>query len=55
MAFEKVPLKRDCEAAMIPSGEKVIVPEGSSVEIRQSLGGSYTVLTGVRYDGKNFT
>jgi probable FeS assembly SUF system protein SufT len=36
---------RDCEAVMIPSGEKIILTSGSTVWMTQSLGGSYTVMT----------
>jgi probable FeS assembly SUF system protein SufT len=36
---------RDCEAVMIPSGEKITLPRGSTVWRTQSLGGSYTVMT----------
>ena len=36
---------RDCEAAQIPSGQKVMLPAGSRVTVTQSLGGSYTVTT----------
>lgn len=38
-------LSRDCEAVLIPSGEKVALPAGSQVWVTQSLGGSYTVMT----------
>ncbi len=36
-------LTRDCEAIMIPSGDRVTLPEGTRVFITQTLGGSYTV------------
>lgn len=42
---EPISLSRDCDAIMIPSGDKVTLPAGSQVWIRQSLGGSYTVMT----------
>jgi probable FeS assembly SUF system protein SufT len=42
---ESVKLKRDCEAAQIPSGFKMMLPAGSEVRITQSLGGAYTVIT----------
>jgi probable FeS assembly SUF system protein SufT len=46
MTDEKpIALKRDCEAIMIPSGEKVQLTAGSSVWITQALGGSFTVMT----------
>ena len=38
-------LKRDCPAVMIPSGEKITLPAGTSVWITQSLGGGYTLMT----------
>ena len=52
---ELITLRRDCEAAQIPSGEKVMLPEGTQVRVTQSLGGAYTVTTstarpGVRRD-----
>ncbi len=37
-------LKRDCQAALIPSGEPITLLAGEPVSITQSLGGSYTVL-----------
>jgi len=40
---EPVILRRACEAAMIPAGTRVIVPEGTEVNVAQSLGGSFTV------------
>ncbi|MEO8429975.1 MAG: putative Fe-S cluster assembly protein SufT [Acidobacteriota bacterium] len=48
---------REIEATEIPSGMKIRIPEGSSVAITQSLGGSYTILTPYGYmarvDGKD--
>jgi probable FeS assembly SUF system protein SufT len=41
---ERVTLKRDVEAILIPAGTPVAFPEGSEVRITQSLGGSYTVV-----------
>ena len=41
----EITLTRECEAAEIPNGGKVVLPAGSPVRIMQSLGGSYTVLT----------
>jgi probable FeS assembly SUF system protein SufT len=53
---EEVVVSRTCEAVMIPSGERVIVPEGAHATIAQSLGGSYTLITErglmVRVSGK---
>ena len=48
---------REIEATEIPSGIKIRIPEGTSLAITQSLGGSYTVLTPYGYmarvDGKD--
>ena len=56
---EWIPLNRDCEAIRIPSGEKVILPQGTEVMIMQNMGGSYTVATDegtwVRIAGKDGT
>jgi probable FeS assembly SUF system protein SufT len=41
----EISLTRDCDAIQIPSGHPVILPEGMSVIITQSLGGTYTVAT----------
>ena len=38
-------LTRDCEAVWIPSGDAVTLPKGMTVRVKQSLGGSYTVIT----------
>lgn len=38
-----VELKRDCEATAIPAGTLTTLPEGTPVDITQTLGGSYTV------------
>src|SRR5437867_436284 len=40
-----IKLRRDCEALLIPSGEKVTLNKDSSVVVTQALGGSYTVMT----------
>jgi len=40
---EPVILNRACAAAMIPSGTPVVIPEGTAVNMAQSLGGSFTV------------
>ncbi len=42
---QPIALLRDCEAVLIPSGEKVRLPAGSQLRVTQSLGGSFTVLT----------
>ena len=53
---EEVVVSRNCEAVMIPSGEKVLVPVGAHATITQSLGGTYTLITDrglmVRVSGK---
>jgi len=38
-------LSRDCEAILIPSGQKTTIPAGTQGVITQSLGGSYTIAT----------
>jgi probable FeS assembly SUF system protein SufT len=38
-------LSRDCEAVQIPGGERCTLPQGTSVAIAQTLGGTYTVQT----------
>ena len=43
---EPVSLIRDVQAVMIPAGNRVIIPEGTAVQVAQSLGGSYTVYLG---------
>jgi probable FeS assembly SUF system protein SufT len=53
---EPIPLLRGCEAAVIPSGEKVGLVAGTPVTLTQSLGGSYTVVADgrlARIDGKD--
>jgi probable FeS assembly SUF system protein SufT len=42
---EEVTFSRNTEAIMIPSGERVLVPQGAQATITQSLGGAYTVIT----------
>ena len=53
---EEVTLTRNTDAVMIPSGERVLIPEGAHATITQSLGGSYTLITDrglmVRISGK---
>ena len=53
---ETVTLTRDCEAILIPAGNKITLSTGSQVMITQSLGGSYTVIANgvmARIDGKD--
>lgn len=40
---EPVTLARDCDAVLIPMGERVALPEGTSGFITQALGGSFTL------------
>jgi probable FeS assembly SUF system protein SufT len=42
---EPVTLERNCEATMIPSGFRTVLPAGSVVVVHQTLGGNFTVLT----------
>jgi probable FeS assembly SUF system protein SufT len=41
---EPVTLKRDCEAAIVPVGNKVVLQAGEQAVITQALGGAYTVV-----------
>jgi probable FeS assembly SUF system protein SufT len=53
---EQITLKRDCEAVLIPSGERTTLGAGTAVTLSQTLGGAYTVTTGhylARIDGKD--
>jgi len=38
-------LSRDCEAILIPSGQKCTIPTGTKGVVTQALGGSYTIAT----------
>jgi probable FeS assembly SUF system protein SufT len=38
-----VELKRDCEVVQIPHGTAVVLPKGTTADITQTLGGSYTI------------
>src|SRR3989442_6954801 len=38
-----VELTRDCQAVQIPHGSTVTLPKGTTVDITQTLGGTYTV------------
>jgi probable FeS assembly SUF system protein SufT len=40
---EPVTFERDCEAVLIPIGERVMLPAGSTGFVTQALGGSFTV------------
>ncbi|MCI5102694.1 MAG: putative Fe-S cluster assembly protein SufT, partial [Algiphilus sp.] len=41
---EVVSLQRDVIAALVPSGQRVELPEGTEARITQALGGSFTVI-----------
>jgi probable FeS assembly SUF system protein SufT len=38
-----VELARDCEVVQIPHGTSVVLPKGTTADITQTLGGSYTI------------
>ena len=40
-----IELERDCDATLIPAGEKVTLSQGERVAVTQALGGSFTVTT----------
>lgn len=40
---EPVKFDRDCDAVLVPQGDKVVLPAGSVGYITQALGGSFTV------------
>lgn len=42
---EEVTVTRDVEAVIIPAGNEILIPEGITVVITQTLGGSFTVIT----------
>ncbi len=54
---EDVKVVRDLEATVIPAGNRILIPEGVTVTITQSLGGAYTVITPqgymARVDGRD--
>ena len=53
---ESLSLNRECIAVMVPSGQQVLIPDGTEVGVVQSLGGSFTVkIHGrlFRIDGKD--
>ncbi len=53
MTTEKpITLSRDCQAILVPSGERVLLPAGSTVWLTQALGGSYTVMTDRGYPAR---
>jgi len=44
---KQIELKRNCEATVIPGGQKVELSQGDRVIVTQALGGSFTVTTEV--------
>jgi probable FeS assembly SUF system protein SufT len=44
-----IDLTRDCEATLIPGGQKMTLSQGDSVVLTQALGGSFTVRTASGY------
>jgi probable FeS assembly SUF system protein SufT len=54
---EDAKVTRDVEATVIPAGNRILIPEGVTVTITQSLGGAYTVITPqgymARVDGRD--
>ena len=54
---EDARVTRDVEATVIPAGNRILIPEGVTVTITQSLGGAYTVITPqgymARVDGRD--
>jgi probable FeS assembly SUF system protein SufT len=48
---------RDVEALLVPSGERVLFPQGTWLVVQQALGGQFTVMTDLgglaRIDGKD--
>ncbi len=41
---EELIVKRDVDAHLVPSGDKITIKKGESVQITQALGGSYTLI-----------
>ena len=51
-----IPLRRDTEARMVPTGEPLNLPAGAFVTVTQTLGGAYTVVYAgnmARIDGED--
>ena len=44
-----IELERDCQATLIPGGEKVTLARGDRVVVTQALGATFTVTTGQGY------
>jgi probable FeS assembly SUF system protein SufT len=56
VSTQPIVLRRDCEAILIPTGEKTVLPAGRPISLAQSLGGAYTVDAGgflARIEGKD--
>jgi len=49
MTGKQTTTTREFEAKEIPSGMKIVIPEGTPLTITQSLGGSFTVITPYGY------
>jgi probable FeS assembly SUF system protein SufT len=47
--YAPITLERDCEATLIPGGQRVTLSQGDEVIVTQTLGGSFTVQTGDGY------
>ena len=47
--YAPITLERDCEATLIPGGQRVTLSQGDEVIVTQSLGGSFTVQTSDGY------
>ena len=45
-APKQVEVRRDCEAMLIPSGEKISLSRGERALVTQALGGNFTIRTG---------
>lgn len=53
---ETTTLTRDCEATVVPFGDRVVLTKGQEAHITQSLGGTFTVVVGgnmYRVDGRD--
>lgn len=51
-----VPLRRDCPARLVPTGDPITIREGTFVTLTQNLGGTYTVVVNgnmARVDGSD--
>ncbi len=45
MTNQEIELTREVEAIQIPSGDPLVLPEGTKVMVTQALGGTYTIAT----------